>query len=184
MAIRIRPVDFARANEVTKQTVSQWIKKGIITLGPDGLLDPVKASRELMERTNPARLRARVFKLASLPIEELRDRIKTLEGRIADLEGPLREWRDTCLSRQFLDEQAQQISTLADAVHSRFPELAQAYQDGGSAFEDLLDEIVASVFYPDESDDEPLGSLVNEAEKSAPTVAADEAEKESSLEDQ
>ena len=43
---------------------------------------------------------------------------------------------------------------------------------------------MASVFYPDDSEDEPLGSPLNEAEKSAPTVAADEAEKESSLEDQ
>lgn len=96
VAMRVRPADFARMVQVSKQTVSRWIKEGKIVLGPDGRLDPSKAVREVLERTDPARLRARLFKSATESREELRSRAESAEAalraarrEIAQIEGEL-----------------------------------------------------------------------------------------------
>jgi hypothetical protein len=59
--VRVRPAEFARLMECTKQAVSDWVKSGKITLGPDGRLDPRQAVRQLLRTTDPARMRARVL---------------------------------------------------------------------------------------------------------------------------
>lgn len=61
-ALRMRQSDFARLMYVSKQTASEWVKTGKITLGVDGLLDPRTAVLQLLRNTNGNRLRSLVVK--------------------------------------------------------------------------------------------------------------------------
>lgn len=79
MKLRVLPAEFARMCDVSKQTVSQWIKQGKVTIGPDGRLDPTQAAKQVIARTDPGRLRARVFKQAAGDNSDLRKRVAELE---------------------------------------------------------------------------------------------------------
>lgn len=83
VAMRVKPAQFARMCGVSKQAVSQWVKEGKITPGPDGLIDPVVASRQVFERTDPGRLRARIFRDAMAPYGDLQRRVRELEAELA-----------------------------------------------------------------------------------------------------
>lgn len=84
--IRVRPSQFARMCGVSKQAVSGWIRRGLIVLGPDGRVDPTKAARELVTRSDPGRLRARVFRDIVDDVGALRRRISELEAANRDLQ--------------------------------------------------------------------------------------------------
>lgn len=92
--LRVRPAEFARMVAVSRQTVSQWIATGKVTLGADGRLDPAQAAKQVIANSDPSRLRARVFKAATEDADSLRQRIAALEAqlrgareRVAYLEG-------------------------------------------------------------------------------------------------
>lgn len=85
MEIRVRPADFARMVEVSKQTVSQWIKKGIINIGVDGRLNPKEAARQVVQNTDPGRLRARLLKPLVNDTGALRRRICEQDADLAYL---------------------------------------------------------------------------------------------------
>ena len=53
LAVRLLPAEFARTVGVSRQTVSQWIKQGKVTLGADGRLDPTRAFRQLLRPLPP-----------------------------------------------------------------------------------------------------------------------------------
>jgi hypothetical protein len=57
---RMNQAEFARLLDVTPPAVSAWIKAGKIDLGADGLLDPKEAVAQLAERSNVAKLQARI----------------------------------------------------------------------------------------------------------------------------
>jgi hypothetical protein len=80
--IRLTRAEFARFMEVSKQSVSDWVKSGKVVLGSDGRLDPRQAVSQLLRSTDPARLRSKI--LAPL----LKD-VGTYQQRIADLERQL-----------------------------------------------------------------------------------------------
>lgn len=90
-ALRMRQADFARLLEVSKQTVSQWVKAGKITLRPDGLLDPRAAVRQLVRTSDPARLRSRVLApiLAEVRAAQAREAalLETVAGLRRELAG-------------------------------------------------------------------------------------------------
>ncbi len=144
VALRVLPAQFARMCEVSKQTVSQWIKRGIVTLGPDGKLDPAVAGRQVIERTNPIRLRARVFRHATAGLDESRARVRELEQELASE----REWGDArSRAAGFCarDEAAQAVGRVVDALCARFDEACAAHAAGG--LEPWLDELVAVEFF-------------------------------------
>ncbi|GAB1394902.1 hypothetical protein MASR1M60_30660 [Rhodocyclaceae bacterium] len=85
--VRVRPAEFARLCQVSRQTVSTWIRDGKVTLGPDGRLDPAKAAKQVIDNSDPSRLRARVFKEATEDAASLRRRIAELTARIQQLEA-------------------------------------------------------------------------------------------------
>lgn len=138
VAMRVKPAQFARMSGVSKQAVSVWIKEGKVTLGPDGLLDPVVASRQVFERTDPARLRARIFRDAVAPYADLQKRVKELE-----------EERGAWLASRHLymhqDEIAERIEALQNAVAFEFDRLAEANADG--RLDEATDELVALYFW-------------------------------------
>lgn len=82
--LRVRPAEFARMVDVSRQTVSQWIQQGKVTLGPDGRLDPQVAAQQVVRNSDPTRLRARVLKEAVEDSAGLRRRIAGLERELAD----------------------------------------------------------------------------------------------------
>ena len=132
VAVRVRPAQFARMAGVSKQAVSQWIKEGKVTIGPDGLLDPVVASRQVFERTDPGRLRARVFRDAMAPYGELQKRVRELEAE-----------RDTWQSIRHLylhqDEIEDRAVATLSAIENGFDSLIEAREAGTLAEElDLL----------------------------------------------
>lgn len=61
---RMSQADFARLVGVSAPCVHKWITTGKIELGPDGMIDPQEAAAQLSERSNPARLRARLDLIA------------------------------------------------------------------------------------------------------------------------
>lgn len=82
MGMRVTPAVFAGMCGVTKQSVSRWIKKGWVTLGVDGRLDPVAATRQYLSHADPKRVRARVFRDALATQAELCARIQSLEAEV------------------------------------------------------------------------------------------------------
>ncbi|WP_231366589.1 hypothetical protein [Thioalkalivibrio sp. ALE31] len=62
LGVRVRPAQFARMLNVSRQTVSRWVKEGRVLLDPSGRLDPVKATERVLQHGDPARLRATLLK--------------------------------------------------------------------------------------------------------------------------
>lgn len=138
VAMRVKPAQFARMCGVSKQAVSQWIRQGKVTVGPDGLLDPVVASRQVFERTDPARLRARIFRDAVAPYADLQKRVKELE----DERGAWLAIRHLYMHQ---DEAYERVDALKNAVALEFDRLAEARLDG--RLDDALEELVALYFW-------------------------------------
>lgn len=155
VAIRVLPAQFARMMEVSRQTVSRWIHEGKVTLGPDGKLDPAKATREVIERTDPARLRARVLKQATATHDELRDRIRELEeertrhDEIVEAHVRAARFREQ-------NETAGRLKEFMDAIEARFPEAQEAHAAG--RLDQWLDDVCGFVFYGLEPGDDPDAS--------------------------
>jgi hypothetical protein len=148
VALRVSPAQFARMCEVSKQSVSQWIKQGKVTLGPDGKLDPAKAAREVFERTDPARLRARVFKSAMESREDLRGRVRDLDAALVRLRSEHAQelaWIEHAARNGFGDAQAKHLADLEDAIAADFDALILAHLDG--TLGERLDDLVARIFY-------------------------------------
>lgn len=144
VAMRVKPAQFARMCKVSKQAVSVWIKEGKITLGPDGLLDPAVASRQVFERTDPGRLRARIFKDAMAPYGDLQKRVRELEAE-----------RDAWQAVRHLyiheDEIEERNQATRNAIAFDFDRLMDAHADG--RLDDALDELWGLYFWrltPDE----------------------------------
>ncbi|MBL8448198.1 MAG: hypothetical protein JNJ44_12380 [Zoogloeaceae bacterium] len=119
--MRVRPAQFARMCGVSKQAVSQWVKEGKVTIGPDGLLDPVVASRQVFERTDPGRLRARVFREAMAPYGELQAKVRALESELEHW----RTWRHLYIHTDDLDDRGQ---ALRSAIEFEFERLMEAHR--------------------------------------------------------
>lgn len=138
--MRVLPAEFARMVGVSKQSVSNWIKNGTVTLGPDGRLDPRRAQREYLNNTNPLRVRARTLKQGAVELDELRAKLRVASERIAWLEREI----DAVKFRAEADAEAR-LSRLLDALRDRMPEAAQAHAAG--RWNQWADEIAAVAFY-------------------------------------
>lgn len=151
-AVRVRPAVFARMCQVSKQCVSQWIKEGKITRGPDGLIDPALAARQVFERTDPGRLRARVFKNAMSTQDQLKQRVRTLEQQIKDLQ--CRQEMST-----HNDDVARLLGQFCDRIEEKFGVLAAAREQG--ELQSALDMLLSPIFYPDNDvEDLDLGATL------------------------
>ena len=113
---------------VSKDTIRNWIKKGVIALGPDGLLDPVVATRHVLERTDPARIRARVFKDIARDLPELREQNRELRGQVetltAEREALATELADVRRFWQNPDDIEKRMLDLIAAIEAALPDLA------------------------------------------------------------
>lgn len=103
--LRVRPAEFARMVSVSRQTVSQWIAQGKVTLGADGRLDPSIAAGQVVRNSDPTRLRARVLKEAVQDSASLRRRVAELEAALAAARARLaflEEFSDNCIRAEDL----------------------------------------------------------------------------------
>jgi len=144
LAIRVRPSQFASMCSVSRQTVSQWARKGWIALGPDGLVDPVAASRQLLKRADPARVRARIFREATATHGQLRARIRALESELAG-ERERASCSETAARYAEADAAAGRFERFTTALVSRFAEGRAAHHAG--ALPAWLDELAAVAYY-------------------------------------
>ncbi len=149
VAMRVRPAQFARLCQVSRQAVSDWIKRGVISLGPDGLLDPVTASRQVFERTDPARLRARVFKDIARDVPELREQVRELRQALKQaraerdqIAGALDE---ALRLRLHPDDIAARMHDLLTGIADQWPALASSAEAGD--LPDDLDRLACRLFH-------------------------------------
>lgn len=144
-AMRVLPAEFARMVGVSKQAVSQWIKRGVITPpGPDGRIDPKIAAREVIANTDPARLRARVFKHATASLDELRQRVRDLEAELAS-ERDYGDRREQAAKFRAEDAAGQRLGRVIEAINRRWHEAIEARTTGH--WERWTDELIAVEFY-------------------------------------
>lgn len=175
-SIRVRPADFARAVGVSKQCVSGWIKRGIVTLGADGRMNPSEAGRQVIARADPARLRAKVFKVAAADLGKLRTRCRDLEDRLADADAAhaaalqIQEFR-------FGDRQAERLFDLQSEMVARFDALVDARAQGD--LEGMIERMADRHFYPEIEPPSRIGRLLDEAHDPAGEAAAADADETS-----
>lgn len=140
LKLRVRPADFARLCGVSKQSVSRWIQLGKLTLGPDGKLDPDAGIQQVIQRSDPARLRARFFKLASEDRSALRKRVERLEAELRRQKAEVLQARNA-----LQDELAYKVHAFCLELESNFPELQKAWTAGDLA--DHLDQLVGKIIW-------------------------------------
>ena len=146
LSIRVTPAQFARMCGVSKQAVSGWKKRGIITIGPDGKLDPSRAAQQVIRNTDPARLRARVFKEAVEDHQTTHARAAKLQAEIDQLRETLRAdrvFRETLHTHA--DDLARKLFDFCAAIEADFPALASAHAAG--TLERALDRLSGRTFY-------------------------------------
>lgn len=88
-AMRVRPADFAKMMNVSRQTVSQWIKQGKCVLGADGRLDPHQAAKQVIAKSDPTKLRARILRTATEERAELLAQIEDLKEQLRLASDPV-----------------------------------------------------------------------------------------------
>jgi len=87
MRIRVRPAEFARICGCTRQSVSRWIKEGILTLQIDGKLDLQASLKAMLNTRDPARVRAGFLKQLFSEQEAL----VTAAAKVPELEAELQQ---------------------------------------------------------------------------------------------
>lgn len=107
LSVRLLPAEFSRAAGVSKQTVSRWIKKNIVTLGADGRLDPKIAMRQILKNSDPGRVRARLVRMAYADLADLREQA----NRAGDLESQL---ADTISRMEYFENYAAELDLAFD----------------------------------------------------------------------
>jgi hypothetical protein len=119
---------------VSKQAASEWKRKGLITLGPDGLLDPTQAARQLMRNADPQRLRAKVLKAAAADPAHLRQRLAATDAALADARR--------ILERSVpVDDLADALGYLVEAIVEAWPHLSAARTEGADWLAARLDQL-------------------------------------------
>jgi hypothetical protein len=121
--LRVRPAELARMLGVSRQSVSQWIQTGKVTLGADGRVDPAKATRQVIDNSDPGRLRARVLRSAVEDVGSLRRRIADLEHQLAAANARI-DWADG-----YIDEEARGLDILKDLLVAHSSEFRSISDD-------------------------------------------------------
>lgn len=153
LKIRVRPVEFARLAGVSRQSVSRWIRGGVIALGLDGRLDPSEAMRMLLARGDPARMRASVLRTAARELGDLRAQAEQLQAAVAAREAALRDLQAARAEAAALRTRLAALEAYAERAAERLHALVSAgrlalEQAGADALPDL-----AAVLSVEDSDE-------------------------------
>lgn len=90
-AVRVSQAEFARLMQVSKTSVTNWVKLGKITLHADGTIDAKQAAASIIEKSTPSKLRAKVFKQITNDAATLQNEIARLNAKVIELESALTE---------------------------------------------------------------------------------------------
>lgn len=158
---RVNMAVFARLMGVSRQAASEWKRKGLVTLGPDGLVDPAVAARQLMRNADPTRLRAKVLRAAA---GDTAQQLRAAQQRIADLEAQLAAERRHCAQQHIAEDAlAKDLQALLVAIEGDFPRLTAAAAAGRLAIE--LDAMAGThVWHLSEAD---IAEMLAEADDDA-----------------
>lgn len=149
--LRVQPAQFARMVGVSRQTVSCWIRDGKVTLGADGRLDPAKAARQVVENSDPSRLRARVLKAATEDAAGLRHRIAALETQLEGARGRIG------YLEEFSRAETRQHEFFITLLKARWEVLRELHVDQLAAHLEMMDETAmycSDGMDPNDPDDE------------------------------
>lgn len=151
LRVRVTQAQFARALDVSKQSVTRWVRDGWVTPGADGRLDPVVAIGQLLRRCDPGRLRARWLRQAVGEVQQLREIAAAAETRAASLDAELTAAR----------ARVARLECLLDGFYENLLTLAPA--DGADAWRAQVDaQFDAAARHCDDPDG--LGELLAELE--------------------
>jgi DNA-binding transcriptional regulator YdaS (Cro superfamily) len=155
LKVRIHPAEFARLLGVSKQTVSQWIKKGHVSINPlDGRLDVTAAVQQVLRNTDPGRLRARVLRQAVEDVQSLRrtaaeadERVAAVQAQLDDAAGTIRHYKAyaddvDCMLDKALDllrVREAEFRTSADSAE--WAELVRRLEADAAALCDPVDDL-------------------------------------------
>lgn len=90
LRVRVKPAEFARLLGVSRQTVSQWVKKDVITINPlDGRLDVTAAVQQVLRNSDPGKMRARVLRAAVDDVQSLRLAAAEADERVSAIKAEL-----------------------------------------------------------------------------------------------
>ena len=167
LKVRVLPAEFARLLGVSKQTVSQWIKAGKLTVNPlDGRLDVQAAVQQVLRNTDPGRLRARVLRQAVEDVQALRGEITRLadqnERLLLDLDAA-KTWQPWA---QELEARGDQFKAL---LVEREADMRAT--KGSAAWSALLDEIELAAVAACEAGTEDWGGAIPSDEELASVMA-------------
>lgn len=141
MNIRVLPSQLARMLNVSKQCVSQWIKCGKLTLGPDGRVNPAQACDEVLRNSDPTRLRAKVLRPLVNDVGSLRREIQERDHLIESLRARVVYLESLCSE----SEDAEQV-LFTRLVPAQWDTLRALGSDQiGAALVDLMDEALIAV---------------------------------------
>lgn len=144
--LRLTRAQLARLFGCSKQAVSEWVRKGVLTLGGDDRVGAVEAVRQYFERGDVDRMRVRVLRDVARDIAVQRARIRELEQSLAD-DRDVHATALRAVGFAFQDAQALQLAALADAIAERFDELTAARKAG--FLDGAIEDLVSGIFYAD-----------------------------------
>lgn len=173
MVVRLLPAEFSRIVGVSKQTVSRWLRNGIVTLGADGRLDPTRAMRQLIRHGDPGRIRARLVKQAVADMADLRAQA----GRAAQLEQQMFDATARLLHLEAYAAESLVANEIAiDLLVEHLGEIRTAPDE--AALRELLDDLFvrALVLAPDRIAQRDHIDLANFDFESAPAAEEEETE--------
>ncbi|MBK8286310.1 MAG: hypothetical protein IPK97_16335 [Ahniella sp.] len=126
--LRVRQCDFARLIGVSKAAVSGYIRRGLIDRpGPDGRLDPVAASAQLLKRGDPVRLRAPLLRRAAESVADAQGRADTMSAHVDRLTAELESEREFRQARCLVDDElCRRLDLLQAELIAGFDRLAEA----------------------------------------------------------
>ncbi|MBD3619660.1 MAG: hypothetical protein HUJ28_09320 [Chromatiales bacterium] len=138
--VRVLPAELARIFGVSRQTVSRWVKNGKVTLHADGRVNPSEAARQILARSDPRRLRARLLKPLLDDVGSLREQLGSLrdqlEGEGARADKAERELEKAKASEGFFMALADNLDVI---VGEREAELRAT--NGSDEWRELLDQL-------------------------------------------
>jgi hypothetical protein len=79
----------------SRQTVSRWVADGLVSLFPDGTLDPASAAKSVLGKKNPGRIKAAVFRDLAQTTDDLRRQLKEATAELDKTRTDLASCRET-----------------------------------------------------------------------------------------
>jgi len=131
LRIRVRPAQFSRLIGASKQSVSRWIREGVILVSPiDGTLDPAQATAALLRRTPPHKMRSMMLRTAAEELQGLRAeaaKVPALAREAAALRGEVEGLRQRAVDAEGLaDVLSGRVFELVEAIGAALPAIGDA----------------------------------------------------------